>query len=268
MRAFYIYVTALAFLASASLQAHGDLHPRIHQAEKEAKAHPQDAQAQLNLAELLLQHNELGQALGAFERAAQLKAPGPAAWLGLAYCANRQGQAGQAESAAREALKLSASAKAYYELGMALQSQAQLSPATAAYGRAFELDPEPDKALAWLRTGVSALPWAETRGHVQAARQRLGDLASLLEASVSLARSKKELKDALAWQNARLKAEGEQAALLETLGDIHQELGQSGKARAAWGRALEAWKLLPESRRKTPALMGLPERVKVKGGRS
>ncbi len=251
---------------SSALAAHGALHPRIHQAETAAKAQPQDAQLHLTLAELLLEHGELGEALGAYERSTQLKSPDKAAWLGLAYCANRRGQAVKAEAAAREALKISPQAKAYFELGMALQSQTQMTPATVAYGQAFALEPSPDMALAWIRCAASNSAWPETRKQIEGVRQRLGDLAAILETAVSLARNKKEFKDALAWHEARIKSEGQQALLLETLGDILNDLGKSAKARKAWGRALESWKLLPESRRKTPALLGLPERVKVKGG--
>lgn len=182
------------------------------------------------------------EAVVAYQKGVEADPEDASLWAALGLRLARDGEAERAESAVREAMRLSPgeTPALWTTLGAALADQRRFDEADEAYTHAIELDAEDAMA----RNG-RALVWL-ARGQVNQARRELVEMTeefpSFPDAENNLAAIAIGYRD---WPEAETRARralsrGESAAAWNNLGVALDEQGRDREAEVAYGRALAA----------------------------
>jgi tetratricopeptide (TPR) repeat protein len=86
---------------------------------------------------------------------------------------------------------------------------------------------------------------------------RLGPLATLIEAAMGIEMTRSEPEAALTWLGRLPRAQRERPGWLLRSGDLHEAAGNDAAALADWRRGLEGMEALPPQRRRSPAMTTL-----------
>ncbi len=223
---------ALVGLAAATVQRNRDYRSAVALWSTVVARAPANGRAHNNLASALIDEERMAEAEDELARAKALTPDSSFVYRNLARIAAWRGQLEQAIALLERALALQDAAATRADLALLLRSTGRGPESEPHLVRALELEPE--------RVG-----------------ERL-ELARLL-----LARGQREAAMAQLVRAAERRADPRRAEVLETLADVHLELGQHEAARSALARALA----LPEASRDPARAARLQARLEALGPR-
>ncbi len=254
---------ALAALVAACVataaMAHSDLDEQIARADAKLQATP-DAAAYLERGSLHRRHGDWPQALSDLHLALAQDPEFAAARLELGLAWLEQGRADVAEPwlaayvAARpeDGFGHRAMARAQAALGQPLAAAEALDRAIA------RLDPpSPDDFLWRAELLANADKTARALSGLQDGLDRLGTLATLVEAAIGIEMARGAPDAALVWFMKLPERQRHRPAWRLRGGDLHEAAGDERAAQAAWQQGLDGLLALPPQRRRSPAMATL-----------
>jgi len=260
-------IFAVGLVAPLLAHAHGDLHDQIASVTGQIRQDPQNAMLFLKRAELFRVHGEWDAAQADYDRVTQFASD----FAAIDFFRGRMLlEAGRPEPARKSldhflekqpnhAEALIARARVLVKLG---DGEGAANDFTRAISRLPE--PKPDyyleRAQALAGAGNSHVDDA-LRG-LDEGIQKLGPLIALRVRAVDLELSRKNFDGALARLEQIIAQSPRRETWLARKGDILEQAGRTGEARAAYAAALNAIVSLPSNHRKTRTIVALENRLR------
>lgn len=209
--------------------------------ERAATLLPQDAEAQLNLANALRAVGRLEDAVACYRRALKISPDVAAAQVALGSALRGLGQLDAAVLSYRRALELAPGlVDAHRKLGSALHELGQFDAAVASYRKALEL--EPASAEANSNLGAALLKLGQPHEAVVSLQRALELAPDFAAAHTNLGNSLRDLgqfEEAAASHRRALQISPRFAEASINLGNVLRDLGQNDAALQCYQRALE-----------------------------
>ncbi|HZI64998.1 MAG TPA: tetratricopeptide repeat protein [Thermoanaerobaculia bacterium] len=255
----------LAGVPAPPASAHGDLHDQIREVTRQIARRPDDARLYLKRGELQRFHGETEAALADYDRAARLDPSLAEVDLGRGKSLLEAGRPAQARAALGRFLERRPDhADARLSLARVLVRLRLPVEADAQYAQAIRLSGRPKPDLCFER--ATALAWA---GRLDSAVRVidegvaiLGPLAALEDLGVSLDRRRGNYDGALARLDRIAAGKTRRETWLARRGEILAEAGRRAQARETLLAAKDSIDRLPESLRRTRAMVRLERDVK------
>lgn len=250
----------LAVLLALPLYGDGDLHEQIDAVTLALSREPGNAALYLKRGEFHRMQREWPQALADYDRARSLDPDLYTVDLAQGRMLFDSGRAPEAVAVLQRYLRIAPQdAAGHAALARALVSTGRIADAIVCFERALPSRPEPDFALEYVHTLVSA-------GRRQDALRYLDGLEPLVVyelAAIDLEMRAGNHAAALRRIEAAEAGAVRKDEWLERRGDLLVKMGRRDEARAAYQSALDAIAKLPPERRRSRAMSAMEQRLRA-----
>ena len=244
----------ILFAMPATLWAHGGLHDAIEHVTGKIAESPNEGWLYFQRGELHRMHQDWGNAVADYDRAATVDPQLAIVDLGRGEILRAQ----QQWTAAREALDRFISRAANDPNGYAARARVwsdlgQPQSAADDYARAIDRSPRPSPELyvAWARSLAAAGKTEDALNALAAGMSRLGQVVTLVVPAIDFEIALGRVDDALARLDAFTATQPRKERWLSRRGEILAQAGRRPEAQHAYHAARAALRALPDGRRLT-----------------
>ena len=263
----YILLVILLLAHAGIVLAHGNVHERIHQLDRQIALHPKDVDLLIKRGQLLLDESHAEEANNDFIKANKLAPKRTEVLFHLARTQLMLHQFDTALASAKDFLQQvtnnAAKVRGLVLSGDILSASAKPSEAAEAYLEAIHLSQEviPDHVLYAANALHKAGKTDKTIAVLDDGIARLGPLQTLNDLAISLELEQKLYEPALHRVNQMLATRQRVPFLLYKKGVIFKLLMRTSEAKETFSLALKEIEKLPEARQHTQAIEHLKAAV-------